>query len=257
MMKKCRRFSVLLILAMLLAVLFAAPAYAGWQGGPGHWWWLNPSGTWPANGKATIGGEDYVFDENGYVVENDWTQMTSGKWYYSLGGGAVAKSMWIGDYYVGSDGAMLTDTWTPDGYYVGSNGKWDRSKGQKSGKKADVYVNIEGYWSNLTMPGYNERHRVDCRITNGSSTHCRMEFALYDIAGTGYSLYDDSNPNGDILRCYSEDGYHWTATSTLRDDSFTFEYNGQDQIILKWRNPSWLGWNDLIFTRSAASASVG
>ena len=49
----------------------------------------------------------------------------SGNWYYIDDNGYPVSNKWIGNYYLGSDGLMLVDTWTPDGYYVGSDGEWD------------------------------------------------------------------------------------------------------------------------------------
>ena len=36
----------------------------------------------------------------------------------------MVHDKWIGDYYLGSDGAMLASTVTPDGYRVDASGKW-------------------------------------------------------------------------------------------------------------------------------------
>lgn len=36
----------------------------------------------------------------------------------------MVHDKWIGDYYLGSDGAMLIGTVTPDGYRVDASGKW-------------------------------------------------------------------------------------------------------------------------------------
>lgn len=36
----------------------------------------------------------------------------------------MVHDKWIGDYYLGSDGAMLIGTVTPDGYSVDASGKW-------------------------------------------------------------------------------------------------------------------------------------
>ena len=46
----------------------------------------------------------------------------------------MAESRWIGNYYVGADGAMLVSTVTPDGYYVDETGKW------MEGKRASLHV---------------------------------------------------------------------------------------------------------------------
>ena len=36
--------------------------------------------------------------------------------------GLTKKNAWQGAYYLGNDGVMYTNTFTPDGYYVGSDG---------------------------------------------------------------------------------------------------------------------------------------
>ena len=36
----------------------------------------------------------------------------------------MVENRWIGNYYLGADGAMLVNTSTPDGYYVDATGKW-------------------------------------------------------------------------------------------------------------------------------------
>ncbi len=53
----------------------------------------------------------------------EWLNV-SGNWYYRDDFGNNVTNQWIGNYYLGSDGVMLTNTWTPDGYYVGADGAW-------------------------------------------------------------------------------------------------------------------------------------
>ncbi|OON87360.1 hypothetical protein BXO88_03545 [Oribacterium sp. C9] len=45
-------------------------------------------------------------------------------WYFVKDNGTFAANEWVGHYYLGPTGAMLTNTWTPDGYFVGADGKW-------------------------------------------------------------------------------------------------------------------------------------
>ena len=53
-----------------------------------------------------------------------WTQ-TGDVWYYFNAKGQQVKNAWIGSYWLGSDGKMVTDSWVDGGkYYVGSDGKW-------------------------------------------------------------------------------------------------------------------------------------
>ena len=51
-----KHFTFGMVLAILMAILFATPAFAGWEGGPGHWWWRNSDGSYPHDGAATIDG---------------------------------------------------------------------------------------------------------------------------------------------------------------------------------------------------------
>ena len=97
----------------VLTLAMSVNAFAfGWQQSGPRWWfgtnWNNT--TWFANG---------------------W-QMIDGYWYYFDADGWMAQNQWIGDYYVGHTGAMLTNTYTPDGYWVGEDGKWVRNGGSGS-----------------------------------------------------------------------------------------------------------------------------
>ena len=127
----------------------------GWnQNSDGTWNYRNASGEnvtgWHKldwNGKQ----DWYSFDENGTMRSNQWIHNDSGTWSYVNGSGAAVTgwqnlnwqgkndwyafdsegnmqaNQWIGDYFVGSGGQMLTDTWVGHNgmyYYVGSDGKW-------------------------------------------------------------------------------------------------------------------------------------
>lgn len=103
-MKVWRRFVCALSLAAVSAAL-AVPALADgaqWKRNDRGWWYEEANGAYPTDAWRLINGKWYYFDAIGYMAE----------------------SRWIGNYYVGADGAMLAGTWTPDGYYVDASGKW-------------------------------------------------------------------------------------------------------------------------------------
>lgn len=85
---------------------------AQWKRNDRGWWYEEANGSYPT---AT------------------W-KLINNKWYYFDGIGYMAESRWIGNYYVGADGAMLVSTVTPDGYYVDETGKWIE------GKRASLHV---------------------------------------------------------------------------------------------------------------------
>ncbi|WP_308685271.1 CAP domain-containing protein [Stomatobaculum longum] len=88
-----------------VSAALAVPALADgaqWKRNDRGWWYEEANGAYPTDAWRLINGKWYYFDAIGYMAE----------------------SRWIGNYYVGADGAMLAGTWTPDGYYVDASGKW-------------------------------------------------------------------------------------------------------------------------------------
>lgn len=70
----------------------------------------------------------YSFDKNGDPVVDDWVTETDEKgveqkYYFDIDGKLVVNSWIDGEYYVGSNGAMLKKTFTPDGAKLGEDGK--------------------------------------------------------------------------------------------------------------------------------------
>lgn len=72
--------------------------------------WINDGGAW------------YYINPSGFM-STGWKDV-KGTWYYFDDGGKMAANCWVGNYYLGSSGAMLTNTTTPDGYKVGVDGAW-------------------------------------------------------------------------------------------------------------------------------------
>ena len=94
---------VVLGLSMAGVLMLSNTAFAGeWKRNNVGWWYQESTGTYPTSRWSNIEGKWYYFDNVGYMVHDKW----------------------IGDYYLGSDGAMLIGTVTPDGYRVDASGKW-------------------------------------------------------------------------------------------------------------------------------------
>lgn len=91
--------------AVAVSALLALPVMAAdaqWKRNDKGWWYEEANGAYPTNQWKLINNKWYYFDNIGYMLENRW----------------------VGNYYVGADGAMLVSTSTPDGYYVDATGKW-------------------------------------------------------------------------------------------------------------------------------------
>ena len=111
--------------------------------------------------------------------------INNGYWYYLDDNGNYLKNQWVGNYYLGADGVMMTNSWTPDGYYVGADGAWTGQSGTNnnsqngqnlSGVKdpLGIYVEDDGltmvYDENGPLLGYvkistNEHNTYDVLIT--------------------------------------------------------------------------------------------
>lgn len=107
-MKLLRKFVCAASIAAISACLVipSMAATAQWKRNDKGWWYEEANGSYPT---AT------------------W-KFINNKWYYFDGTGYMAEGRWIGNYYVGADGAMLVSTVTPDGYYVDETGKWIEGK---------------------------------------------------------------------------------------------------------------------------------
>ena len=114
---------------------------AEWIQTNGKWLYQHKDGTYTKNDFETIEGHTYYFDGNGYMVTG-W-QKINNKDYFFNASGVMVKDTWQGAYYLGSDGVMLTNTFTKDGYYVGSDGAYYTNRWVKDQGK-DYYVNGSG-----------------------------------------------------------------------------------------------------------------
>ena len=143
------------VIGLLVALmLMCTPTYAGtWQQDSTGWWYQNDDGTYPVSSwLLDTDGYWYYFDSSGYMYANSWYYVdgawyccdasgrmlsstwfqSGGDWYYMDSSGRMLSSTWIGNYYLGSNGAMLVSAYTPDGYYVGADGIWIEGYGKSN-----------------------------------------------------------------------------------------------------------------------------
>ena len=90
-------------------------------------YWIGSDGKmvtdrWVDGGKYYVGSQGWW--EKDAVKKTGWTQ-TGNTWYLYDNEGNIVKNRWSGNYWLGSDGKMVTNSWVDGGkYYVGANGKW-------------------------------------------------------------------------------------------------------------------------------------
>jgi glucan-binding YG repeat protein len=116
-------------------------------------------------------GTSVYYDEDGYLTTDSWRK-NGDYWYYLNEDGQISKNMKIDDYYVGSDGKMVTNTWmellneedmdSPESpasfwYYFGKDGKAAISQ----------WVKLNSKWYYFDESG----HMLTGKVVIGGSTY--------------------------------------------------------------------------------------
>lgn len=142
--------------------------------------------------------------------EGRWIKSGS-RWAYLMGDGSWAVSRWIGHYYIGADGWMLTSAFTPDGYRVDATGRW---------VKAGWIQDGNGWWYRFTDGFYYHNGWVKI---GGKWYHFQDDGYLNVSKWLGHYYVDH---NGVMLTsAFTPDGYRvdaygrWAKGSWKRDDN--------------------------------------
>ena len=113
------------------------------------------------------------------TVKQGWVQSGNAWYYYNKGGLVVNK--WVGNYWLGADGRMATNSWVDNNrYYVGTDGAWVKDakhpEEKKQGwvKEANVwyYYNTDGTlarnkWAGNYWLGADGRMATNSWVDNG------------------------------------------------------------------------------------------
>ena len=136
----------------------------GWVQSGSTWYYYNSQGQLERNrwiGDYWVGSDGKMatnswVDNNNYYVGADglWVKdaqrpgwaKKSGAWYHYDNKGNLTKNAWVGNYWLGSDGKMATNSWVDNNnYYVGANGAWEKDA-KKAEEKKSGWVSNEGVW---------------------------------------------------------------------------------------------------------------
>ena len=129
-------------------------------------YWLGADGrmatnSWVDNNRYYV-GTDGVWIKN-YSNKSGW-QKESSSWYYYKNG-SVVRNAWAGNYWLGADGRMATNSWVDNNrYYVGNNGAWVKGA-DRTASKSENSTNstvYSGYYkvTSLYIPVYDANGRI-------------------------------------------------------------------------------------------------
>ena len=97
-------------------------------------YWLGTDGkmvtnSWVDNDRYYVGANGvWEKDKKKEEKKRGWKKENN-VWYYYNEDGTLARNKWTGNYWLGSDGKMVTNAWVDNNrYYVGSNGAWEKDK---------------------------------------------------------------------------------------------------------------------------------
>lgn len=154
-MKKIRIFASLLVVATVLSVN-SIKANAEWvQNGDGGWKYMVSENRYYV-GPFEDNGKHYYADKNG-IMQTGWIHNDK-SWYYANEDGSF-KIGWFQDggkwYYFNSpNGNLITSAWVGE-YYVGSDGAWEKTDKSKTPTYGDVSLedpnNILYNWTVATI----------------------------------------------------------------------------------------------------------
>jgi len=169
-----------------------------WINSSGRWWYRHADGSYTKSNWETIGGQNYYFDKDGWMVTG-WLKLNN-IWYYLNSSGARVSDgwYWVGNqcYYFDKDGKMASDTWVGE-YYVNVSGAWEAGKKKENNESVQkpeqkpAMAPAKAQWVN-TSGRWWYRH-ADGSCTKSGWEYIENEWYYFDKDGwmtTGYQNVD-------------------------------------------------------------------
>ena len=169
-----------------------------WINSSGRWWYRHADGSYTKSNWETIGGQNYYFDKDGWMVTG-WLKLNN-IWYYLNSSGARVSDgwYWVGNqcYYFDKDGKMASDTWVGE-YYVNVSGAWEPGKKKENNESVQkpeqkpAMAPAKAQWVK-TSGRWWYRH-ADGSCTKSGWEYIENEWYYFDKDGwmtTGYQNVD-------------------------------------------------------------------
>ena len=204
-------------------------------------YWLGADGrmatnSWVDNNRYYVGA-DGVWIKN-YSNKSGW-QKESGSWYYYKNG-SVVRNAWAGNYWLGADGRMVTNSWVDNNrYYVGNNGAWVKGEDRTASKSENATnTSYSGYYkvTSLYIPVYDANGRILSHVSkdtilfrdNRATVNGRIPVQVAGITGyVNSGQVAAVNSSTTFIPDYVSDGkyvYH--------------RYSAYNRVMVAYHNPN-------------------
>ena len=197
-------------------------------------YYVGPNGVWDKNAKKPEAPKP-VEKKQGWVKEGD-------AWYFYYQG-QITKNAWVGSYWLGADGKMVTNAWVDNNrYYVGANGLWD-----KNAKKSEAPKPVE------KKQGWVKEGNTWYYFENGTLARNKWISSTYWVGADGKMATSSWIDNG---RYYVGSNGAWVKDAKKPEESKPAEkkqgwkkennvwyYYNEDGTLArnKWAGNYWLG----------------
>ena len=209
-------------------------------------YWLGADGKMATN--AWVDNDRYYVGNDGAwvkgaqhttTVKSGWVKEGSAWYYYK--NGSVVRNAWAGNYWLGADGKMATNSWGDNNrYYVGNNGAWVKGA-DRTASKSETTINSTAYSpyykvTSLYIPVYDVNGRILSHVSkdtilfrdNRATANGRIPVQVAGITGyvnSGQVAAVDSSTT--FIPDYVSDGkyvYH--------------RYSAYSSVMVAYHNPN-------------------
>ena len=186
----------------------------GWVKDFNTWYYYNTDGTLARNkwvGNYWLGADGRMatnswVDNNRYYVgtngawikdarhpeekKQGWVK-ESNMWYYYNTDGTLARNKWAGNYWLGADGRMSTNSWVDNNrYYVGADGAWVKDASRDKNTKRAIFLD-PGHGGSDSGAVENGVREKDLTLSVYNKVSSRL-------ASLGYTVLTSRNTDKDV-----------------------------------------------------------
>ena len=124
-------------------------ARLGWCKDAQGWKYIHNDGSYTKNNFEVVDNQTYYFDVNGYM-QTGWQVIGNKKYYFNESSGIMLKNQWVGDSYLGNDGALISTKNNNSQWILNDTGWWYRHEDGSYTTNDFEVINGQTYYFNAS-----------------------------------------------------------------------------------------------------------